>query len=251
PGSRARCHCHSRRDNRRLAENISAIADWLSDCVRRLALGGGFASRSLFTSDERRVIYAQRPVILNGTEDFVRPGDVVDRTVFLHLPPIAPASRRAADELWSSFQADYPRILGGVLDVVVEGLRESPLVRPPELPRVVDHAKWGQSVGPGLPWALESLRSTSSANRQEVPVTAPEDSAVGNALLQIAPVWRSGRAPLASREPRPRYTWAKSSSTRPAGRSRPRRLPARWASSHLSSAWIAYPALSPGPAKTD
>jgi hypothetical protein len=44
-------------------ENISAIAHWLSDCVCQLAFGGGFASRTLFTNDERSVIYAQRPMI--------------------------------------------------------------------------------------------------------------------------------------------------------------------------------------------
>ena len=69
-------------------ENISAIPDWLSDCVCQLAFGGGFASRTLFTNDERSVIYAQRPVILVGIDDFVVRGDLRDRSVFLNLPAI-------------------------------------------------------------------------------------------------------------------------------------------------------------------
>ena len=64
-------------------ENISAIPDWFSDCVCQLAFGGGFASRTLFTNDERSVIYAQRPVILVGIADFVVRGDLRDRSVFL------------------------------------------------------------------------------------------------------------------------------------------------------------------------
>ena len=44
-------------------ENISTIPDWLSDCICQLAFGGGFASRTLYSNDERSVIYAQRPVI--------------------------------------------------------------------------------------------------------------------------------------------------------------------------------------------
>ena len=43
-------------------ENITTIPGWLSDCVCQLAFGGGFASRELFTDDERSIIYAQRPV---------------------------------------------------------------------------------------------------------------------------------------------------------------------------------------------
>ena len=69
-------------------ENISAIPDWLSDCVCQLAFGGGFASRTLFTNDERSVIYAQRPVILVGIADFVLRGDLRDRSVFLHMTAI-------------------------------------------------------------------------------------------------------------------------------------------------------------------
>ena len=232
-------------------DNISVIPGWLSDNLCRLVFGGGFAARTRFATDVRSVIHAQRPVMLNGIEDFVRRGDMVDRTVFLHLPPIAPEGRRAENEFWSSFQADYPRILGGVLDAVVDGLRELPSVPPPELPRMADHAQWGEAVDLGLGWVPETLRSTDKANRQEAAMTALEDSAVGNALLQIAPVWRSGRAPLPSRRPSSRYTWAKRSPTRPAGRRRPRCWPAGCAGSHLGSAWTAYPSLSPGPASTD
>ena len=125
-------------------------------------------------------------MILNGIEEFVRRGDMIDRSVFLHLPSIPPASRRAEDEFWSSFQADYPRILGGVLEAVVGGLRELPSVCLPELPRMADYAKWGEAVGRGLGWAPETFLSTYSANRQEATVPALEDSAVGTALLEIA-----------------------------------------------------------------
>ena len=78
-------------------ENISTIAGWLSDCICQLAFGGGFASRTLFTNDERSVIFAQRPVILVGIDDFVLRGDLRDRSVFLHLPaiPARPPTNRA------------------------------------------------------------------------------------------------------------------------------------------------------------
>jgi len=167
-------------------DNISAIPDWLSDALCRLVYGGGFASRALFSNDERSVIYAQRPVILNGIEEFVRRGDLIDRSVVLHLPSIAAARLRDEHEFWSSFEADYPRILGGVLDAVVGGLRELPSVCLPELPRMADYAKWGEAVGRGLGWSPGTFLSTYSANRQEATVPALEDSAVGTALLAIA-----------------------------------------------------------------
>jgi len=199
-------------------DNISVIPGWLADSVCRLVFGAGFGARALFSNDECRVIHAQRPVILNGTEGFVRRGDMVDRTVIVHLPPIAPTCRRAEHEFWSSFQADYPRILGAVLDAVVGGLRQLPPVRQPEWPRRVDYARWGEAVGLALGWAPETFLSTYKAKRQQWTVTTLEDSAVGNALLQVAPVWRSGRAPLPSCTTSSRGTWAKMAPHPPARR---------------------------------
>ena len=47
-------------------DNVSVIQAWLSDALCRLATGGGFATRGLYTDDEETIIDAQRPVVLNG-----------------------------------------------------------------------------------------------------------------------------------------------------------------------------------------
>jgi hypothetical protein len=66
---------------------------------------------------------ASRPLILsgieNGNEQF-KPSPLC-----IHLEPrsILFDDRRAEHEFWRSFQADYAGILGGVLEVLVEGLR--------------------------------------------------------------------------------------------------------------------------------
>ena len=120
-------------------DNVSALPGWLSDSICRLASGGGFATRALFSDQERNVMYAQRPIILNGIDDFVRKGDLADRSVFLHLPPII---RRGAarGRVLAGVRELQPRILGGLLDAVVGGLRELPSVKLAELPRMADFA---------------------------------------------------------------------------------------------------------------
>jgi hypothetical protein len=166
-------------------DNISEIPNWLSDSLCQLVSGGGFAARALYSNDERMVLHAQRPVILNGIENFVRRGDLTDRTVFLHLPPILPTTRRAEAEFWDAFHADYPKILGGVLDAVVGGLRMLPSVVLPEMPRMADYARWGEAVGRGLGWPSDKFLSTYNANRKEATWTTLDDSAVAVALLNI------------------------------------------------------------------
>ena len=165
-------------------DNISAIRTWLSDSLCRLATGGGFAGRALYSNDERNVIHAQRPVILNGIDEFVRRADLADRCVFLHLPPIVAAGRRAEAEFWQAFRADHPAILGGLLDAAVGGLAKLPSVRLPELPRMADFACFGEAVSRGLGWPEGSFLTAYSDNRQAANLTSLEDSVVAAPLLE-------------------------------------------------------------------
>jgi hypothetical protein len=47
-------------------DNLSALPVWLSDALCRLATGGSFAVRQLYTDDEEMLFEAARPILLNG-----------------------------------------------------------------------------------------------------------------------------------------------------------------------------------------
>jgi hypothetical protein len=168
-------------------DNVSRISNELSDAFCRLATGGATSDRRLRTNDERHIIYAQRPVILNGIDEFVLRADLIDRCIFLYLRAILPANRRAEDRFWKGFYADYPRILGGFLNAVAGGLRELPSVRVPELPRMADFAQWGEAVGRALGWEPGSFLFSYASNRQEATATALNDSLLANVLDTMGP----------------------------------------------------------------
>ena len=86
-------------------------------------------------------------MILNGIDEAVRRDDLADRCVFLHLPPVLDASRRANHEFWPAFRAESAGILGALLDALAGGLRELPSVRPTELPRMADFPLLGEAIG--------------------------------------------------------------------------------------------------------
>jgi hypothetical protein len=167
-------------------DNITAIPDWLSDSLCRLVYGGGFSGRALFSNQERVTVQAQRPVILNGIEDFVRKSDLMDRTVTVHLPTITPKCRRAEDEFWSAFEAKHPLLLGAVLDAVAGGMRELPSVKLSRLPRMADFAKWGEAVGRGLGWAPGAFGATYEDNRMAATEVSLEGSIVARMVLELA-----------------------------------------------------------------
>ena len=45
-------------------DNVSGLPPWLSDALCRLASGGSFAVRQLFTDDEEMLFRAARPILL-------------------------------------------------------------------------------------------------------------------------------------------------------------------------------------------
>jgi hypothetical protein len=75
-------------------DNVSGLPYWISDTMCRLATGGGFAVRQLYTDQDEVLFDAARPQILNGIEDMVTRPDLADRAIFLRLEPIAEERRR-------------------------------------------------------------------------------------------------------------------------------------------------------------
>ena len=75
-------------------DNLSGLSPWLSDAPCRLASGGGFAGRQLYTDHEEVLFKAARPILLNGIEDVIGRPDLADRAIFLTLGPIREEQRR-------------------------------------------------------------------------------------------------------------------------------------------------------------
>ena len=66
-------------------DNLSGLPAWLSDALCRLASGGSFAVRQLYTDDEEVLFKAARPTVLNGIEDIIGRSDLADRAILLTL----------------------------------------------------------------------------------------------------------------------------------------------------------------------
>jgi hypothetical protein len=147
-------------------DNVSGLRPWISDTLCRLATGGGFAIRQLYTDQDEVLFDASRPVILNGIEDIVVRADLADRAIFLTLEPIPEECRLPEIELWAGFEAERPRILGVLLDAAVEGLKGLPETRLPKLPRMADFALWATACETAL-WPAGTFWSAYWSNRDE------------------------------------------------------------------------------------
>ena len=147
-------------------DNVSGLPAWISDTLCRLATGGGFAVRQLYSDQDEVLFDAARPVILNGIEDIVTRPDLADRAIFLTLEPIPEDRRRPEAELWAAFEAARPQLLGVLLDAAVEGLRRLPDTRLERLPRMADFALWATASETAL-WPAGTFWEAYCGNRDE------------------------------------------------------------------------------------
>jgi hypothetical protein len=146
-------------------DNLSGLPPWLSDSLCRLASGGSFALRRLYTDDQEVLFKAARPTLLNGIEDVIGRADLADRVIFLMLGPIGEERRRSETELCREFERARPAILGALLDAVAYGFRAAEAVQPGRLPRMADFALWATACETPL-WRAGTFTRAYAANRR-------------------------------------------------------------------------------------
>jgi hypothetical protein len=180
-------------------DNLSGLLGWLSDALCRLATGGGFSTRQLYTDSDEVFFDAQRPVILTGIEDFVSRGDLSDRCVSLHLPTIPETNRRTEAEFWAEFDEARAAIFGALLSAVAAGLRVRPDVQLSRLPRMADFAVWGEAVCQALGEKPGAFLEVYDRNRRDANEAILDDSLVASAVksfMASRPVWEGTSSKL-------------------------------------------------------
>jgi hypothetical protein len=165
-------------------DNVSDLPPRISDTLCRLATGGGFGTRRLYTDQDEVLFNACRPVILNGIEDIVTRPDLADRAVFLTLEPIPEERRRPEQELRAAFEAERPRILGVLLDAVVEGLKRLLETHLENKPRMADFALWATACETAL-WPPGTFWKAYCDNRHEVVESAIYGDPVASAVIAL------------------------------------------------------------------
>jgi hypothetical protein len=162
-------------------DNISKVPDWISDTLCRLATGGGFATRQLYSDQDEALFDAMRPIILNGIEDFVGRPDLADRAIFLNLKNITEDKRRSELSFWADFERAHPRILGAVLDGVAHGLRQLPGTSLKATPRMADFALWATACEQAF-WEAGTFAQAYEQNRDDAVQTVIEADLVATAV---------------------------------------------------------------------
>lgn len=166
-------------------DNLSGVRPWLSDALCRLATGGGFATRELY-SDDREVIFSQkRPVILNGIDSLAAAGDLRDRALLVELPHLPPEKKRTERGFYQELEAVRPRVLGALLDAASAALRNLDQIELEKLPRMADFAVWVSAAEEVLPWRSGEFMAAYVGNRTEAEAHSLEADSLAVAVKEL------------------------------------------------------------------
>jgi hypothetical protein len=175
-------------------DNVSNLPAWLSDALCRVATGGGFATRALYTDGEEAIFDARRPTLMTGIEEVATRGDLQDRALVVELGRIDDADRLPERELDARVEALRPRVLGGLLDAAATALRRQDEVTPPPLARMADFVVWVHAAEPALPWSEGDFVATYARNRGAAVQTVLEADVISAHLRALAADGWSGTA---------------------------------------------------------
>lgn len=122
-------------------DNVSGIAEWLSDALCRAVTGDALTSRALYTDSDVSVIQFRRVLAMTSIDAGALRGDLGDRLLPVELTRIDPTARRTDTEISAGFADAAPGLLGALLDLLARVLGRLPHVTTTRLPRMADFAR--------------------------------------------------------------------------------------------------------------
>jgi len=166
-------------------DNMSDVSPWLSDSLCRLATGGGFRTRKLYSNKEEVYFYHQRPMILNGIEKLTDRPDLADRALRIELDAIPEDEVDSEKDVWRAFEEDRPHIVAGLFSAASVALECIDNVDLPTLPRMADFAKWAAAAEPAFPVDPGTFRDSYATNRKQANQNTLENDEVARAIQAL------------------------------------------------------------------
>ncbi len=167
-------------------DNLTSLPQWLSDGLCRLATGGGFATRALYTDDEEALFEAMRPVILTGINPVAASQDLVDRQVLVELKDFDTDEERQEEAIiWRQFEEARPSLLGALLNGVSMALRRLETLKISRPPRMADFAKWATAAEAAWGWPDGAFLEAYAENRARQAAASVEADLVASTLVEF------------------------------------------------------------------
>lgn len=168
-------------------DNISGFQKDISDALCKVATGGSYGARELYTDGEEVILKAHNPIIMNGIADFLTRGDIVDRSVVINLSPINATERQDDETFNKEFRLSHPTILAGLLDTLVKVLQTLPAIEKEKhsLPRMAAFALVGIALERINSWPAGAFLDAYARRLAETNKTSLEANLVADRVCKM------------------------------------------------------------------
>jgi len=129
-------------------DNVSYIANDVSDVFCQASTGGGSDIRKKYTDDESFIMALRNCVVLNSVKMCIKKPDLLDRAILVRSKRLKRHKNEA--ELNAKFQVAIPSILGGIFDTLAKAMAIYPSVQLEEKFRMADFARWGYAIAEAM-----------------------------------------------------------------------------------------------------
>ena len=164
-------------------DNVTWLSSSASDTLCCAATGGGFTKRVLYTDDDDIIYEFRRCVGFNGINIAGTKGDLLDRSLLIQLLAIGKDKRREERRILTEFDKARPEILGGILDAMVNAIKNVDTIELDGLFRMADFTRWGAAIAVALGKTVQDFVSGYEAKVNMQTVEAIYASPVGACLL--------------------------------------------------------------------
>jgi hypothetical protein len=162
---------------------MSAMTEEFSDALCRAVTGSVFQTRRLFTTNDVFAFKFTRPIILNGLNQIVAKGDMLDRCLVMQLERIKDENRKQPGALKADFKEAKPYILGAIFDTIIKAQAAYNKIQPDYSTRMTDYEHWGCAIAEALGYGQDKFKQALKDNAQLQHSHAIEANPVGQAIV--------------------------------------------------------------------
>jgi len=163
-------------------DNISKIKNEMSDALCKVASGGAFVTRSLFTNGDEFIMRFKRPLIINGIDATPDRADLLDRSIILDLQK--PAQRIDEEEVFINFHKDAPAIQSAIYDLTSSVLKNFKTTTLKDNYRLAGFAKIGLIIESQLGYPKGTFKKFYEENRFRSSIQMVEKETLICGLIQ-------------------------------------------------------------------
>lgn len=167
-------------------DNMRGFKQSMSDLLCIASTGGAISSRALYTNSEINIQKLHGALILNGIHSFVSHSDLAQRCLCVRTKELPEVERKSELEIASEYEADFPMIFRGLLDLIAGIFTHLDDVELENPERMIGFVRWLAAMEKVQGAPSGTYQSAYSANLNDAQLDSLLEHSLADAIFRFA-----------------------------------------------------------------